>query len=142
MASQSSRHKLTIAFFVNVIIVAVAIPSYFYSMSQIPEPASFQVTNLVFASDWIQVGESLQLSVNVTNIGDQTGNHSITLTIDNEPITTETIQLSGSESVTVDFTATIMTEGNHTVQVGDLVNSVKATSDIPSKPAVIASRGC
>ena len=135
MASQSSRHKLTIAFFVNVIIVAVAIPSYFYSMSQIPEPASFQVTNLVFASDWIQVGESLQLSVNVTNIGDQTGNHSITLTIDGEPITTETVQLSGSESITVDFTATIMTEGNHTVQVGDLVNSVKATSDIPSKPA-------
>ena len=133
--SQSSRHKLKIAFFVNVIIVAVAFPSYFYAGSQIPDPASFQVTDLIFDSDWIQVGESVQLSVNVTNIGDQTGNHSITLTIDSEPITTETVQLSGLESVTVDFTATIMTEGNHTVQVGNLIGSVKATSDAPSKPA-------
>ena len=133
--AQSSRRKLKLAFFVNVIIVAVAIPSYFYAGSQIPDPASFQVTDLVFVSDWIQVGESVQLSVNVTNIGDQTGNHSITLVIDGEPITTETVQLSGSESTTVDFSATIMTEGNHTVQVGDLIGSVKATSDAPSKPA-------
>jgi len=115
--------------------VAVALPSYFYAGSQIPDPASFQVTDLVFVSDWLQIGESVQLSVKVSNIGDQTGNHSITLTIDGEPITTETVQLSGSESITVDFTATIMTEGNHTVQVADLIGSIKATSDAPSKPA-------
>ncbi len=135
MVSQSARSKLKIAFFVNIIIVAVAIPSYFYAGSQIPDPAHFQVTNLVLDSDLIQVGESVQVSVNVTNLGDQTGNHSITLTIDGEPITTKTVQLSGSESVAVDFTATILTEGNHTVQVGDLIDSVKATLDAPSRPA-------
>ena len=133
--SQSSRSKLKTAFFVNILIVVIAIPSYFYVGSLIPKPASFQVTNLVFDSDWIQVGESVQISVNVTNIGNQAGNHSVTLTIDGEPITTETVQLSGSESAIVDFTAPIIIEGNHTVQVGDLTGSVKVTVDAPSKPA-------
>ncbi|PVX27754.1 MAG: hypothetical protein CW716_00690 [Candidatus Bathyarchaeum sp.] len=135
MVSQSARSKLKIVFFVNVIIVAIAVPSYFYAGSQIPDPASFQVTDLVLDSDLIQVGDSVQLSVNVTNLGDQMGNHSITLTIDGEPITTKTVQLSGSESVTVDFDATIMTEGNHTVQVADLTASFEATLDAPAKPA-------
>jgi hypothetical protein len=135
LVSQSARSKLKVAFFVNVIIVAVAIPSYFYAGSQIPDPASFQVTDLVLDSDLIQVGDAVQLSVNVTNLGDQMGNHSITLTIDGEPITTETVQLSGSESVTVDFTAPIMTEGNHTIQVADLTASFEATLDAPAKPA-------
>ncbi len=135
--SQSSRNKLKTAFFVNVIIVAIAIPSYFYVGSVIPKPASFQVNNLVLDSDWIQVGESVQISVNATNVGDQAGNYSVTLTIDGEPITTETVQLLGSESTTVTFTATIITEGNHTVQIGDLTGSVKATLDAPSKPAEI-----
>jgi hypothetical protein len=120
-----------------VIIVAIAIPSYFYVGSLIPDPASFQVTNLVLDSDWIQVGDSVQISVNVTNVGEAAGNHSVTLTIEGEPITTETVLLSGSESAIVEFTATIITEGNHTIQIGDLTGTVKATLDAPFKPAQI-----
>ena len=124
-------------FFVNLIIVAVAVPSYFYTRSLIPKPASFQVTDLILDQTWVQVGESVQISVNVTNVGDKTGNHSVTLTIDDEPIATKTVQLSGAESVTLDFTATIITDGNHTVQIADLTGSVKATLDAPTKPAEI-----
>jgi len=124
-------------FFVNLIIVAVAVPSYFYTKSLIPEPASFQVTDLILDQTWVQVGESVQISVNVTNVGDKTGNHSVTLTIDGEPIATKTVQLSGAESVTLDFTATVITEGNHTVQIGDLIGSVKATLESPTRPAEI-----
>jgi hypothetical protein len=122
-------------FFVNIIIVAIAVPSYFYVESLIPEPASFQVTDLVLDQTWVQVGESVQISVNVTNVGDKTGNHSVTLTIDDEPIATKTVQLSGAESATLDFTATIIIEGNHTVQIGDLIGSIEATLEAPPKPA-------
>jgi len=124
-------------FFVNLIIVAVAVPSYFYTKSLIPEPASFQVTDLILDQTWVQVGESVQISVNVTNVGDKTGNHSVTLTIDDEPIATKTVQLSGAESATLDFTATVITEGDHTVQIGDLTGSLKATLESPTKPAEI-----
>jgi len=124
-------------FFVNLIIVAVAVPSYFYTKSLIPEPASFQVTDLILDQTWVQVGESVQISVNVTNVGDKTGNHSVTLTIDDEPIATKTVQLSGAESTILDFTATVITEGNQTVQIGDLTGSLKATLESPTKPAEI-----
>ena len=111
----------------NVRIIAIAVPSYFYVESLIPEPASFQVTDLILDQTWVQVGEPVQISVNVTNVGDKTGNHSVTLTIDDTPIATKTVQLSGAESATLDFTATIITEGNHIVQIGDLTGTVKAT---------------
>lgn len=124
-------------FFVNLIIVAIAVPSYFYTKSLIPEPASFQVTDLILDQTWVQVGESVQILVNVTNVGDKTGNHSVTLTIDGEPIATKTVQLSGAESLTLDFTATVITEGNHTVQIGDLTGSLRATLESPTKPAKI-----
>jgi len=124
-------------FFVNLMIVAVAVPSYFYTRSLIPKPASFQVADLILDQTWVQVGESVQISVNVTNVGDQTGNHSLTLTIDDEPIATKTVQLSGAESAILDFTATVITEGNHTVQIADLIGSVKATLESPTKPAEI-----
>ena len=137
LVSQSSRTKLKIVFFVNVIIVAVAIPSYFYTKSQIPNPASFQVTDLILDQTWVQVGEPVQISVNVTNVGDTAGNHSVTLTIDDEPIATKTVQLSGAASATLDFTATLITDGNHTVQIGDLIGSVKASLESPTKPAEI-----
>jgi hypothetical protein len=137
LVSRSARTKLKMVFFVNVIIVAVAIPSYFYTKSLIPKPASFQVTDLILDQTWVQVGESVQISVNVTNVGDKTGNHSVTLTIDDEPIATKTVQLAGAESTILDFTATVITEGNHTVQIADLIGSVKATLESPTKPAEI-----
>jgi len=125
------------AFFVNLIILIIAVPSYFYTRSLIPEPASFQVTDLIIDQTWVQVGESVQISVNVTNVGDKSGNHSVTLTIDDTPIATKTVQLSGAESATLDFTATVITEGNHTVQIADLTGSLKATLESPTKPAEI-----
>jgi hypothetical protein len=124
-------------FVANLAILIIAVPSYFYVESLIPEPASFQVTDLIIDQTWVQVGESVQISVNVTNVGDKTGNHSVILTIDNEPIATKTVQLSGAESATLDFTAALITEGNHTVQIADLTGLVKATLGSPTKPAEI-----
>ena len=135
MGSRSARNKLKMVFFVNLIIVAVAVPSYFYTRSLIPEPASFQVADLILDQTWVQVGEPVQISVNVTNVGDKTGNHSVTLTIDDAPIATKTVQLSGAESAILDFTATIMTEGNHTVKIGSLTGSFQVTAEAPTKPA-------
>ena len=137
MVSRSTRSKLKIVFFVNLAILIIAIPGYFYTKSLIPEPATFQVTNLVLDQTWIQVGQSVQISVNVTNVGDESGNHSVILTMDDAPIETKTVQLAGAESTVLDFTATVVTEGNHTIQIADLVESVKATLDSPSKPAEI-----
>jgi hypothetical protein len=119
----------------DLVLLAFVVPGYFYANSQILNPAEFKVTNLILDYDWIQVGEPAQISVNVTNIGDLSGNHTVTLTIDEVPITTKTVQLSAAETTTVSFTASDLTVGNHTVTIGDLEASILVTLEAPIRPA-------
>ena len=115
----------------------VLIPSIFYIDSQISKPADFEISDLILNSDWVQVGEPMQISVNVTNTGDKSGNHTVTLTVDEIPITTKTVQLLGGETSTVKFTTTETIEGNHTITIGSETRTVKVTSENPTKQAEI-----
>ncbi len=127
--------KLKTVLLADLVLLAFVVPGYFYADSLISKPAEFQVTDLILDYDWIQVGEPLQISVKVTNIGDQSGNHTVTLTINDVPITTKTVQLSAAETTTVSFTAADLTVGNHTVAIGDLTESVRVTVEAPIRPA-------
>ncbi|MCJ7614383.1 hypothetical protein MUO71_06460, partial [Candidatus Bathyarchaeota archaeon] len=119
----------------DLIILAFVIPGYFYVDSQISKPAEFQLTDLILDSDWVKIGDPVQVSVNVTNIGTESGNHTVTLTIDDIPITAKTVQLAGGETTTVVFTATEPTEGNHTIIIEDLTKTFRVSSDTPTKQA-------
>ena len=88
MVPRSTRSKLKTVFVATIIILAIAIPGYFYVQSQVPKEASFQVADLVLDQNLVQVGEKVQISINVTNVGDKTGNYSVTVTIDDEPTAT------------------------------------------------------
>ena len=127
--------RLKILLMVDLLILIIVIPGYFYADSQIPKPAEFELADLALDSDSVQVGEPVQISVKVINIGQKSGNHSVTLTIDDLPITTKIVQLSGGENTTVTFTATEPIGGNHTVNIGSLTRSFKVTSDVPTKIA-------
>jgi hypothetical protein len=131
----SRPSKLKVALIADLILLAAIFPAYFYFDSQIVEPASFEVTDLVLDSDWIQLGESAQASATVTNLGDVTGNYTVTLLIDDIPVNTETVELSGGETTTVTFTAAELTEGNHTLSIDDVSQSLKVTSEQPDRPA-------
>ena len=133
MVSRST--KLKIFLLADLVLLAFVIPGYFYVESQIIKPPNFQVTDLILDSDWVQVGEPIQISVNVTNIGDKSGNYTVTPAIDDIPISTKTVQLSGGETTTVIFTATATTEGNHTIMIGDLTKTFLASSETPTKHA-------
>ena len=63
----SRKTKLKILLMADLVLLAFVIPGYFYVDSLITEPASFQVSDLAIDSDWIQVGEPVQVTVNVTN---------------------------------------------------------------------------
>ncbi|MCW4014781.1 MAG: hypothetical protein NWF06_00245 [Candidatus Bathyarchaeota archaeon] len=135
MTPRSTRNKLKIVFIVNLIILAIAIPSYLYVDSLLPKPATFEVTDLVFDQSWVQVGTPVEVSVKVTNIGDKSGNHSVTLTINDEAIATKTVQLSAAETTTLVFTATELDAGNHTVTINSLTGTVRVTVEEPTKQA-------
>ena len=120
---------------VDLLILIIVIPGYFYADSQIPKPAEFELTDLALDSDWVQIGEPVQISVKVINIGKSSGNLSVTLTIDDLPIKTTIVQLSGGENTTVTFTATETIEGDHKVTIGSLTRSLRVTADVPTKEA-------
>jgi hypothetical protein len=131
----SKSTKLKMVLLADFIVLALVIPSYFYVDSQIPSPATFQVAGLVVDSDLVQVGELVQVSVNVTNLGGKSGNHSVILLIDNIETATKDVQLSGGVTTTVTFSTLEPTEGNHTVTIEDLTASFQVTSATPTKPA-------
>ena len=135
MGSRSTRTKLKILFVATFFLLGVTVPTYVYVQSLIPKQARFQVSDLTLDLDWIQFGDPVQISVNVTNVGDEAGNYTVIVTIDDEPIASKTVQFSGKESTIVDATATGVAEGNHTVRVGDLTASLKVTSEAPTRSA-------
>jgi hypothetical protein len=133
LATRSKKLKTFLV--ADLVLLALVIPGYFFVESQISKPAEFQMSSLILDSDWVKIGDTLQVSVNVTNIGDQSGNHTVTLTIDDIPITAATVNLSGGETTTVGFTATELTEGNHTVIIEDLTKTFVVSSEAPTRKA-------
>ena len=95
------------------------------------------MTDLTLEETTVQLGQPVQVSVNVTNVGEEVGNYSVILTIDDEPTDSKTVQLSGGESEIVDFSASGVAEGNHTVQIGDLNATFTITLEAPPAAADI-----
>ncbi len=135
LGSRSTRTKLKIIFVSTLILLVITVPSYIYVQSLVPKPVSFKLTDLTLDPDWIQFGEPVQISVNVTNVGTEAGNYTVTVTIADDPIAAKTVQLSGGKSEIVKVTVTGIAEGDHTVKVGDLYASLKVTLEAPTRPA-------
>lgn len=67
------------------------------------EPAFFEVGNLDPADTTTDLGDLLQVTVDVTNTGDESGTKDIELRVDDETIATEALELAGGDSETVSF---------------------------------------
>jgi len=119
----------------DLIILAIVIPSYFHTSSLVSNPAEFQVTELNLDSNWIQVGESVQISADVKNIGDKSGNYSVVLIIDDVAVESKDVQLSGGEKTEIVFTRTEQTEGTFVITIDDLTKTLKVTTEKPTKEA-------
>lgn len=85
-----------------------------------PSPATFTMSNLTIAPAEVGVGETVDASVLVANIGDLAGSTDIIFEIDGSASATEAVTLAGGENRTVTFTATADLPGEHEVTVGSL----------------------
>jgi hypothetical protein len=122
MPSRSAVTKLQVILIIDLLVVAFAAGGYYYVQS-LPPPlkkAEFQVTNLTI--DPLEAGtdQPITISVNVTNVGEETGNHSVTLTINDAVKETKTAQLLGNESKIVEFQVTESSEGSYFVKIEGL----------------------
>jgi hypothetical protein len=138
MLSKSAITKLQTILLIDVIIIAAAAGAYIFVASQ-PAPildlAQIQLTALSVSQIEVVIGQSVTISVNVTNIGTGTGSYVASLLLDGVQIQEKTIQLSAGETKTVEFVVSDAAEGTHSVKIGNLegtftVSNVFLLSDL------------
>ena len=125
MVSRSAITKMKAILIIDVIVVAIAAGTYIYLQNQGiltygSKPAEFTVTDLTINPLEAEAGEPVFISVNVTNVGEETGNYSANLTINDALKGNQTITLIGGTSTTVEFTDIENSEGNYTVKIDGL----------------------
>ncbi|MBC7130801.1 hypothetical protein H5T51_06250 [Candidatus Bathyarchaeota archaeon] len=142
MLSKAAVAKLKVAFIAVLVLLAASVAAYVYLESLQPEtitevvkPAEFQLTDFTLYPTEVEVEEPLTVSVNVTNVGDLSGNYSVALFLDGEVFENRTVQLSGMESTIVEFTVSSAIEGNHTVRLGNFTGTF--TVKAPTLPEYV-----
>jgi len=83
-------------------------------------PAEFKVTDLTVSPTVIQIGGVITISVKVANVGDEEGNYTVRLMINNEVEGSRTVTLAGGESTTVAFTIAERDAGTYSIEVDGL----------------------
>jgi len=143
MVSRPAIGKVEALFIIDVIILAIAVGSYYYldsqgSLTATPRSAEFIVTDLNINPLEAEVGESISLSVNVTNIGAE-GTYSANLTVNNDLKENQTIVIAGGESAILNFTVIAIAEGDYAVEIGGLSGSFKIKPAPPETGKIILS---
>jgi hypothetical protein len=145
MLSRSAIVKLKAILVVDLIIIGVAAGAYFYLQDQglvtgAAKPANFILTDLTINPLEAYVGEAIQVSVNVTNIGDLEGNESIDMLVNGVVKDTSNITIAGNSSQIIDFAADIESvEGIYVVQVGSLNGTFTLKAAPPESSKIVLS---
>jgi len=94
-------------------------------------PAAFTTSDLTVSPAEVDIGESVSISVTVTNTGDLIGSYEVTLKINNVVVETKQASLAGLTSQRVTFTTTGDVDGSYTVNV----NGLSGTFTVKPAPA-------
>jgi hypothetical protein len=101
-----------------------------------PEPAEFEISDLSVTPSEIDAGDDVSVSMTVSNVGEESGSHTIEVEVDGVLVDSGTVTLDGGASTTVSFTVTSSIVGSHAVAVDGLSGSfsVRAPPE-PPEPA-------
>jgi len=105
-------------------------------------PASFTVTDLSISPAEVSTGETVTISVIVTNTGDLTGTYEVILKVNDSEVEVREVEVIGGESESVSFSVTGATAGTYTIEIealsGSLVVKAEAASLAPPAPSLPA----
>ena len=128
MGSRSSKLKMVLV--ADMVLLALVIPGFFYFNTQIGRPAEFIVSGLVLESDWVQVGEPMQIWVNVKNIGDENGNYTVALSVDDIPVLTTDSNITTNEDNNNSIIYTISDVEDDNLTLNIITNAINGTVTI------------
>ncbi len=108
-----------------------------------PAQAEFELSNLVVDPSEVGPGETVTVSIAVTNVSELEGTCTVTLKINNVVEATEDVTLAGGATETVTFPVSRDVEGTYNVEVDGLTGTFVVTAPPPSPtvPLAIAVTG-
>ncbi len=145
MLSRSAVVKLKAILIIDLVIIGAAAGIYFYFQDQGliatgAKPATFTFSDLTINPLEAYTGESVQISVNLTNIGDVEGNQTVFLEINSAVKDAMNVTLAGNySSQIIEFTDLEMTEGNYSVKIDDLTGAFLIKPAPPESSKIILS---
>ena len=83
------------------------------------------------------MGQPVDISVGVVNVGDIQGSYSLSFKINDSVAETKKLALSANESQLVTFSVTETSEGSYNVTVGDLFGIFSVSSKPTPMPATL-----
>jgi hypothetical protein len=101
-----------------------------------PEPAKFEVGNLIISPPQVQPNQEVTVSINVANTGGKSGDYSLELKVDGTVKSTQRVTVAAGASQTVNFVITGDTAGKHQAEIAGLAGDfdvTKANTVEPSK---------
>lgn len=90
----------------------------------------FVYSDLTVEPDVVKAGEPVTVTVDVTNVGTASGEHTATLYVDGEEEDTATVTLDSGQTETLTFTVTRAELGTFTVEIGPLTDSFRVRAPI------------
>ncbi len=98
-------------------------------------PAAFTTSTLSISPNEVSIEEGVSVTSLVTNTGDLTGTHEVTLKIDNVVVASKDVTLAGGASQKVTFTTVKDVPGTYTVDVNGLLGTFTVRMPtVPAKP--------
>jgi hypothetical protein len=88
------------------------------------EGAAFEVTDFVVEPESAMAGETVDVSVTITNVGGSDGIYDVVLKVDGEQVASELIALAKDTDKTVTLSATVNDPGEHQVEIAGLSGTV------------------
>jgi len=142
--SRSAVVKLKAILIIDLMIVGAAAGVYFYLQNQgvltsAAKPATFTLTDLIVNPLEAYVGDSVQISVNLTNTGDLDGNQTVNLEINNVLKATSNVTLAANSTEVLEFTDIETVDGNYTVKIGDLTATLIIKPAPPESSKILLS---
>src|SRR5208283_1615978 len=141
MLSHAAIAKLKAILVIDIIIIAAVAGTYLYLQSQglisAAKPAKFTLKYLAINPSNTTLGDAVQISVNVTNVGNLEGNQTFNFEINNAVVYTGNVTLAGGASQIIKFNEVETTYGNYSVEVGDLSGMFTINPAPPSFSKII-----
>jgi len=103
-----------------------------------PAPAAFRLSSLTISPNEVALGESVTISVEVTNTGEEAGNYTVTLKIDGVVEASKDITVNAGDSQKVSFTTVRDLPGGYAVDINGLGGTFVVVGEAQSPPAPIA----